>query len=400
MATILKSSRRPLHHFWKETVDAGKSAVGLYFRPLYWIAKSEALTSRALSVRARTDLDQREIGLLSLLKATICFNQGALIEYSFLVAEKHKAMKSTYLSGEGDVETLQRLTGDLMNYLNRNFFEITFKNFDFIHSYFSRRSVGIPRVCVKGNFKTDNSQTVISIFRDRPVEYNSDTRIEMNSGFFSIKQNGRFFVENNLPEAVLKRHYVNPRLNVQKIRDDAKGGKSLNEISAEWDRYWYDYQPERKGDRSFYKSTLIIPLTLWNNDLSPEFKKLIRIENIERFIFGFLCFDHRDENYFDMEADVNVGYIFADILSVYVFNRMAYTDASSTFAKVREYLDLANAPVEIDKFSMDKIYELIEKVTRIEETTSKPKDTKRNLLVPVDGVLLNSVRPDIEPNAK
>ena len=24
MATILKSSRRPLHHFWKETVDAGK----------------------------------------------------------------------------------------------------------------------------------------------------------------------------------------------------------------------------------------------------------------------------------------------------------------------------------------------------------------------------------------
>ena len=89
-------------------------AVGLYFRPLYWIANSEALTSRALSVRARTDLDQREIGLLSLLKATICFNQGALIEYSFLVAEKHKAMKSTYLSGEGDVETLQRLTGDLM----------------------------------------------------------------------------------------------------------------------------------------------------------------------------------------------------------------------------------------------------------------------------------------------
>ena len=208
-------------------------------------------------------------------------------------------MKSTYLSGEGDVETLQRLTGDLMNYLNRNFFEITFKNFDFIHSYFSRRSVGIPRVCVKGNFKTDNSQTVISIFRDRPVEYNSDTRIEMNSGFFSIKQNGRFFVENNLPEAVLKRHYVNPRLNVEKIPEmTQKAASPSNEISAESrDRYWYDYQPERKGDRSFYKSTLIIPLTLWNNDLSPEFKKLIRIENIERFIFQLLCFDHRDENY-------------------------------------------------------------------------------------------------------
>ena len=97
---------------------------------------------------------------------------------------------------------------------------------------------------------------------------------------------------------------------------------------------------------------------------------------------------------------MNVGYIFADLLSVYVFDRIAYTDASNTFANVKEYLNDANASVDIDKLNPDRLQELIERILRIEEATSEPKETKKNKLVPFDEVLVNSVRPDIEPVAK
>ena len=301
MATTLGSRSGSLNAFWKDTLNAGKSAVSLYFRPLYWITNSHSLTaSRSIIARRRYEVDRVEVGLLSLIKASVCFNQGALIEYSFLVAEKHKAMKTAFASGDRNVPELKHLTTELMNYLNRTFFEITFKNFDFMHSYFSRRGSSIPRVCIKGTFKVDDRPTIISIFRDKPVKYDSDTQIEDNSGFNSIRQNGRFFIENNLPEAVLERNYVNPRLNTEKIKNDAMRGKGLSEISRDWKTYWLDH--ERANQDSFYKSTLIVPLTLWNNDLSPEFKKLIRIENIERFIFGFLCFDHREVDYFDLKV--------------------------------------------------------------------------------------------------
>jgi len=65
-------------------------------------------------------------------------------------------------------------------------------------------------------------------------------------------------------------------------------------------------------------------MTLWNNDLSEEFKELVNLENVDRTIFDFLCFDHVDVNYFDEEGDVALGYVFADIVSMYIFARLIY----------------------------------------------------------------------------
>lgn len=387
-------SSKPLHLFLHETINAAKSAVSLYFRPLHWAANPIPNTSRSLVRHSRSELDRKELDLVTLIKSAVCYNQGALIEYSFLIAEKHKAMKSAFVSKES-LDKLRELTNDLMNFLNRDFFEITFKNFDFIHSYFSLRKRNIPRICIKGNFNADSSETIISIFRDSAVLYNSDTAIKNNSGFFSIKQNGRFFLENNIPEAVLQRDYLNPRLDTSRIKRDAASGKTLTQITDDWDSYWHDYKPWKKGDTSFYKSTLIVPLTLWNNDLSSEFKRRISIENIDRVIFGFLCFDHRNTNFFD-ETDVNVAYIFADLLCVYVFDRIAYTDASKTFEKVKRHLGDENASLDIDKFDPMQIRKLADKILQANAVIPTAKETTKNQLVSVDEVLLNSVRPDIE----
>ena len=79
-------------------------------------------------------------------------------------------------------------------------------------------------------------------------------------------------------------------------------------------------------------------MTLWNNSLSDSFKDLINISNIERSIFGFLCLDHPESGYFQEEKDVNVGYIIADLLSLYLINRLNYTDNSKTFLSVKNHL--------------------------------------------------------------
>jgi len=53
-----------------------------------------------------------------------------------------------------------------------------------------------------------------------------------------------------------------------------------------------------------------------------------------RTIFGYLCFDHVEENYFNDDIDIDVGYIFADIISLYMVTRSIYTELSTTYSKV------------------------------------------------------------------
>ena len=55
---------------------------------------------------------------------------------------------------------------------------------------------------------------------------------------------------------------------------------------------------------------------------------------MDRVIFGFLCFDHIDSNYFIENEDVSLGYVFADVLSVYFVSRMMYTSMSDTFKSI------------------------------------------------------------------
>lgn len=76
-------------------------------------------------------------------------------------------------------------------------------------------------------------------------------------------------------------------------------------------------------------------MTLLGNTLVPEFKTKFKIEEIEskndRAIYGFLCFDNHKSNYFIEDIDVSIGYIFADILSLYLIERLRYTKYSETF---------------------------------------------------------------------
>jgi hypothetical protein len=379
---------------------AARSAASEYFEPLTWIA--DGIKKREYGVQSSEGKTQNSDETLStpnakanltLLQNSICYNQSAIIEYAFLVAQKHKLIKEELYGSKPDFGLIRKMAKDLVDFLNRDFYEVTFKNFEFLHSYFSERRGGAPRVCVKGNFLVNDGQTVVSIFRDRRVNYNSDVPIKENTGFYFIKEHGRFFLENNMPEAVINRNYVNPRLDVARVKKAYKdAGGNLDGIVRNWDEFWHDYTPEKRGDASFYKSTLIIPLTLWNDNIDDDLRRLAQIGSGRQSICGYLCFDHRELDYFNDAEDVSVGYIFAYVLSIFVFTRMVYTKGSDTFKRIRTLLRGENDTLELETLPLN--WREITAQTFADLRTQRRVGTKNNSLIPNDDILLKYARAD------
>jgi hypothetical protein len=286
--------------------------------------------------------------LLSFVRNALTYNRDAQLQYTYLTARKHKALKEA-LSANAAKSEVETLFLTLLEFLNRRFYEVVAKNFEFLHAYYGTKEGAPPRICLKGTFRLDANETVVSIFRDHQVDYEqqSDTAIERNSGFHHIKNTGTYFLENNLPKAAVEGTYVNPRLRIEQIREQAKFG-GLGQVTTDWDRYWIGFDDAHQGDASFYKSTLIIPLTL-SADVGQDFKQEVPIEDIDKSVFGFLCFDHRDVDYFDEGADVSMSEIFAGFLCHYVFTRLIYTDMSETFSNVCKILGKWNKPSRLHK---------------------------------------------------
>ena len=150
---------------------------------------------------------------------------------------------------------------------------------------------------------------------------------------------GEHYFENDIPEAVKLRGYVNPRLGPRQAAEYKIAGRfsAKRYLSTDPDRAWigcWDIGgPAPSNPRTCYKSTLIIPMTLVNNPLSEEFLQDTPIgqdTKSDRSIYGFLCLDHQSRDYFH-ETDVNVGYIFADLLSMYRITSDALLTRSATY---------------------------------------------------------------------
>lgn len=374
--------------------DVGRmagEAAEMYFRPFYRTGLAARENRRKIQ-KYGGGLDDAFI----IIQKAISYNQGALIQYSFLAAEKHKALKEAFRSDAKNSEEIQVLTQELMNFLNKEFYQVCLQNFEFLHALFSGRSPVAPRICIKGNFKTALHDEVISIFRDHNVDYNSDTAIENNTGFHRILKNGKYFLENNIPQAAVDGKYQNPRLDWQRLNTEGLRKKSpdfIRSVIGNWRQYWYGAFDNDQDESAFYKSTMILPLTLWNRDISNEFREMIPIDDVERYIFGFLCIDHKDIGFFDADRDVLLGYIFADLLSVFAFIRLVYTEFSSTFEKINAYLDEHRVQLEIQRLVRNLLKDVDRNVDEIKKSR-EPIETKRNVLVQSDDVLLRYARPD------
>lgn len=375
-----------------------KEVISEYFYPIKYILGFISDFDKQEKIKQDLALThEKNLIVLKVTQKAVCFNQGAFLQYMFITAERHKKVKDAFrdyqckkllkedISYEQTIEKISRLVIELKDFININFYENTHENFKIMHAYYKHRSGADPRICVKGSFRANDKSTIVSVFRDSKVEYDSDADIELNTGFETIHKTGRYFLENNIPEAATKNKYYNPRLNNSDVRNYLKTHNNS----------WCDCWEGKSSETSCYKSTLIVPMTLWNNKVSEEFKKIINMDNVERTIFGFLCFDHVDTDYFDEGDDVAVGYIFADILSMYVFTRSIYMEISKTFSTVEKWLNSNEEYESLKKIEIQKLDSLWKDIPmhldidKILETS--PKETNNNALISVDSDLLKFV---------
>lgn len=367
-----------------------KEALSEYFRPVFYFT---GFFDKTISLEEKyKELEIQRVNMRvwsRVVRKAVCFNQGEYLQYAFLTAEKHKKLKDSFRETPEDGARIGALASELVNYINSKFYEDTYENFKLIHAYFKNRSSHKPRVCIKGSFNIDNHSKVVSVFRDALVSYDSDADVERNYGFLTIYKNGTYFLENNIPEAAAEDRYFNPRLDNGLVREFLSGTSGSR--TKKWEDCWTG---DKKEKSSFYKSTLIVPMTLWNNDLSEEFKELVNLENVDRTIFGFLCFDHVEADYFDEENDVALGYVFADILSMYIFARLIYMESSKTFNSIEDWLQ--GEGVEINPESLSSIWKKMPGTFDVEKYLEfKPKITKNNSLFPMDEDLIRYVKSKV-----
>ena len=267
----MKVTRKPIQSVISMVMDG----VVAYFKPLFYIA---SLFDKNISAETKSKMfvQRYEANLTTLqaIRKAVCFNQGEYLQYTFLTAEKHRTLKDAFYDSPDNLPKLTPLFKELTNYVNRHFYKDVHENFKLLHAYFHKRGGKMPRICLKGNFKVSNQEKIVSVFRDRIVSYNSDTEVAKNYGFQYIYNTGTYYIENNIPKAVMKDRYTNPRLDNALVKELMS--KSGNAPAKLWRDCWINDKPD---DSSCYKSTLIIPMTLWNNRVCEEFKKLWLLRN-------------------------------------------------------------------------------------------------------------------------
>lgn len=278
--------------------------------------------------------------LLRILQKANTFNHTSAVQYALVAGDRHKALKEALKGGRPAADILERYVA-LITFLNDAFETATAHNVRFLSACFKNRDATPPRICLKGNLIDAHTDWIVPLFRSSKVDYDSRVQIAGNTGFAHVARHGGYYLENDLPAAALRGEYVNPRLDTVRIaRDFGASPEAAPALSQAWPAYWTSIASEQPAG-SCYRSTLIMPLKLWDSEVSPQFEEVLSSREIKTKIFGYLCIDHREAGYFWREVDVNMSKIFADALCALVLLRLNFTVHSKTVSTVRKMPQVA-----------------------------------------------------------
>lgn len=368
-------------------IKAVKRSIKSYFMPIYYVFNAGSFLDENGRIFKQEEIQHR-LNLIDWVKDVICYNQSEILSFSLNSSHFHKMLRLEFEQEKRNKNKIEKRKEELFKYLNDEFYKVLSMNFAFLSEYYNSKSTSSsPRMCVKGNFKTADIDTVVTIFRDRPVDYNNKTELDNNSGFEHCRNTGSYYLNNDIIKDVAEKKYKNIRLDYNQINSIEGNQKTIRKkLHQNWKSYWKNSDDI---ENSAYKSTLIVPITLWNNDLSDEFIEKIGAKDTDRLIFGYLCFDHEDEKYFDEDIDVDVGYIIADLISIYAFNRLNYSDYSKSFKEIENFLGKSSS----EKFGKQileehsKLTASLSSITKFQKDIRSKLHSSNNKLVEIDSIL-------------
>lgn len=280
------------------------------------------------------------------LQEVMCYHQGTITEHIYWGAELHKELRISL--EKGDLKTAEVKFNDINHDLPELFKSAWRSTVIYLNNFFPaiHKSNHLPRMCIKGTNTVDGQMNIVDIFREDCGKSSLSYGLSKNTGFQSVATEGSYYICNDIPTLFKDGGYKNPRLDtlaVGKYKNNLmhriKLACSKNNFDEDWAKCWKDYSAEKENVASCYKSTLIIPMTLKNNPQSSQFINgtMVGLHKESRAIYGFLCFDHIEKNYFTSH-DVNIGYVIADLLSFYMINHLNFTSYSTTYEQAEKEL--------------------------------------------------------------
>lgn len=307
------------------------------------------LSTSIAGTLSRQEKKQASKILLGILRAAVCVHQGEIAQQFVLGGEYHKRLRIAVENADKNkidqaLTQLDRFHLDTV----RNAWKDSVRH---LTNYFlaNHKSQIPPRFCIKAVTSSSaadqpKEHRIVDLLREDGHRSPTSTPISENSGFAFVADKGTFYIENDIPQAVKMRGYKNSRLNPRYAADYRIPSKFSPKYyksgeDAEWMKCWDD-RAAIPPMRSCYKSTVILPMTLAGNSLREEFFEDTLVgqgAKVDRSIYGFLCFDHPNKDYFH-EADIDVGYIFADLLSIYRITSDALISKSSLYYKAKNAL--------------------------------------------------------------
>lgn len=252
--------------------------------------------------------------MLEILRNSICYNQGELIQFFYLTNYFY-----THHTSKKGGDQISEWGKVLDSFIKIKIQEICKQNFLYLNQYYELSERKNVRICVK--ILSDN--LLIDLARNTEKN-NKNISVELDSGVKYIIEKGVYYLNNDIPNSIINNEYANPNIDIKKFNREKQSTNEIISILSNWKNYWrHDCNSPNDNNSRYYKSTLIIPMTLKNNALSDLFVKLTKFPNVDREIFGFLCFDSTKINFFN-KNDINIGYIFADIISLYILCMLKY----------------------------------------------------------------------------
>lgn len=265
--------------------------------------------------------------LIDNLRKSICDHQKLVVDFVF----ETMVLVDEILKIRSDNRKLALQIKNLFyNHFYNKRIEVCELSKNYLITYFKMNRGHVPRITVKGLRKSDNH--IIDYYRSSGQPFPADSYsffFEENTAFKHVTDNKGPYCCNDIPSHAKIGAYLNNRLMLDKVKEYSPiklklNGRSINQnglitkLDPEWQKCWKGYQPNAIiNPLSCYKSTLVIPIAL--SHLNSPSKKRLRISaDYHSTIFGYLCFDDVCINYFIEKQDINIGYIFADLLSYYL----------------------------------------------------------------------------------
>jgi hypothetical protein len=277
--------------------------------------------------------------LLGILALSIDSHKVNLSQYTFLTDEKHKSIKSNLVQERFD--DVEKKFKELEEYLYTAFGEVFDEQMLYLRDIFKNRSSFFVRACIKIIVKQD---TIVTLYSSPESSQYDPFKFSDNTAFSEIlDKNVDYYVCNDIPKNSKAGIYINNRIDVNKLSLATEvENQNVDDGHDElWASFWKCDSFDPGIFSSVYKSTLVIPMFLTTDELDAKFREHLFInDESKRAIFSFLCLDHPSKNFFNLETDVKITRIFADMLSLYLIHQFNITQYSSRYMEALKKINI------------------------------------------------------------